>query len=504
MRFSLLYKIEEPERVSTPQLAKDLLLERALKQIHTNERALRYFFEVLASPPQRVENADHRAQILNEFFTHRSLFDRLSTCLQVLDTLPDQYKTQRSILHTNARFGSDARFMTDEKLLMHSASTLLQLFDYLHQLLDILESYPLCAEPLIILADSIKRILRAPDFSSFSDLLERLSALPTDYRLELQFSLNERGRLEEYDLIRVDAVPTPPKLPNGLQKLILSREKKEEIERLILEHSPIPKGLQTAVSTTNLRNTTVGGVYERLTEQLNRIIMDLFDRYCKMSGELYFYQVALSIVTFYEKQEIPFCFAQFTAEKNTKITDLSDFVLLVESYGSFPVIPNDVELSETRKGILISGENSSGKTVYLRSIATAMLFSQNGLPLPASCASVGGYRNIHTLFSAAENPELAGSGAGRFEEEVAALSDIVDRIECGDVLFLNEIFQTTSYTEGAKGLCEILRYLAARDVRYVCVSHLTDLFHLLGSDEATKLSTTDPNGGTPYRLIEQQ
>ena len=44
MKFSLLYNTEEAERVSAPEHAKNLLLDRALKQIHTNERALRYFF----------------------------------------------------------------------------------------------------------------------------------------------------------------------------------------------------------------------------------------------------------------------------------------------------------------------------------------------------------------------------------------------------------------------------------------------------------------------------
>ncbi|MBQ2252554.1 MAG: hypothetical protein II328_01070, partial [Clostridia bacterium] len=346
-------------------------------------------------------------------------------------------------------------------------------------------------------------ILCADGFTAFCDLLKHLSALPPDYRLKLQFSLNDLGRLEAYDLVEIDSVPAPPKLPTGLKKLLLSNEEKIALERQIQIHSPVPNGLLTPVNTTELRNTTVGGIYERLTEQLNHIITDLFERYCKMSGELYFYQVALSIMTFYEKQGIPFCFAQFTTDNHTEITDLSDLVLLVESYGTFPVIANDVHLSETKKGILISGENSSGKTVYLRSIATAMLFSQNGLPLPATNAVLGGYRNIYTMFSAAENPKLAGSGAGRFEEEVANLSDIIDRLGRGDILFLNEIFQTTSYPEGAKGLCEILRFLAARGVRYVCVSHLTDLFELLGADEATKLTTTSPDSATPFRLIAQ-
>ena len=68
-----------------------------------------------------------------------------------------------------------------------------------------------------------------------------------------------------------------------------------------------------------------------------------------------------------------------------------------------------------------------------------------------------------------------GSEAGRFEEEVRLLSAAVDRAAPGELILLNEPFQTTAYAEGAEGLAAILRYLEAEGSRWVLVTHLDAL-----------------------------
>ena len=63
--------------------------------------------------------------------------------------------------------------------------------------------------------------------------------------------------------------------------------------------------------------------------------------------------------------------------------DIYDFLLLSEGLSGDQIVSNDILMDASCDGILIRGNNSSGKTVYLRSLGIAQLFAQAGLPVCA-------------------------------------------------------------------------------------------------------------------------
>ena len=114
---------------------------------------------------------------------------------------------------------------------------------------------------------------------------------------------------------------------------------------------------------------------------------------------------------------------------------------------------NSVRLSNAETGILIRGNNSTGKTVYLRSIGTAQIMGAGRASRLCPGAQASGMRNaIFTQFSSAEKEFVAGDTAGRFEGEVQEVAHIIDNIKPHSLVLLNETFQTTSYLEGARGI----------------------------------------------------
>lgn len=131
-------------------------------------------------------------------------------------------------------------------------------------------------------------------------------------------------------------------------------------------------------------------------------------------------------------------------------------------------------------GILITGENNSGKTVYLRSVGTAQLLFQAGLPVPCESARMRILCAVHTCYAAAEKEFVSGNDAGRFEQEVRVLSQLAERIQPNSLLLLNEVFQTTAYSEGAEGLYHILNYFMRHGVNFIAVTHLKELVPLYG------------------------
>jgi len=153
-------------------------------------------------------------------------------------------------------------------------------------------------------------------------------------------------------------------------------------------------------------------------------------------------------------------------------------------------------------GMLIHGENNSGKTVFLRSAGSAILLSQCGLPIPASGGTVSIRRRLYTQFATAEGELVSGSAAGRFEEEAAALARMLDEMEPDSLLLLNETFQTTAYGEGASGIYPILHYIADCGGAFVFVTHLTALLSAMRGRAVIAKTSDDPR--TRYKLFLEE
>ena len=184
---------------------------------------------------------------------------------------------------------------------------------------------------------------------------------------------------------------------------------------------------------------------------------------------------------------ITLCFP--TCSDGYDIVGLRDLLLLTSIPNAGSVVPNDFRLDK-RLGVLITGENNSGKTVYLRSVGTAQLMFQSGLPIPAESAYMKIRSAVKTAYAAAEKEFTAGNDAGRFEQEVRVLSELFGSMPENSLLLANEIFQTTSYSEGAEGLFYILRSLGARGVSFILVTHLRELIPRF-NDDALHLATSE-------------
>ncbi|MPM63677.1 Endonuclease MutS2 [bioreactor metagenome] len=163
------------------------------------------------------------------------------------------------------------------------------------------------------------------------------------------------------------------------------------------------------------------------------------------------------------------------------------------------VVPNDVSFGPATKGVLIKGKNNSGKTVFLRSIGTAQLFAQAGLPVCAESASISIRRGLYTHFAAAEKELNGYQSAGRFEQEVSDIADIVRKAESCSLVLMNETFQTTSYSEGAEGIFNILKYFEEMNITWVFVSHLNDIFKMFSCD-GSRIMLLGTSESTKYKL----
>ena len=144
-----------------------------------------------------------------------------------------------------------------------------------------------------------------------------------------------------------------------------------------------------------------------------------------LGTELRFYEGALALMDSVRAGSLPLVYPDIT-ESDCRYSALRDIYLLCEGKIGDEIIPNDLDLSADTDGMIVRGGNGTGKTVFLRSVGTAQLLAQAGLPVCADSARVAIRSGVYTHFSSAEEDFIAGDTAGRFEGEVRAVSAIID------------------------------------------------------------------------------
>jgi DNA mismatch repair ATPase MutS len=153
--------------------------------------------------------------------------------------------------------------------------------------------------------------------------------------------------------------------------------------------------------------------------------------------------------------------------------------------------------------IMITGANRGGKTTMLRALGQAQLMMQAGMFVPGESMRASVCDGLFTHFKREEDP---GMKSGKFDEELARMSWIVERLRPHARVLFNESFAATNPREGAKIAGQIVRGLLARGVTVVFVTHLfdlaDDLYRHLSSQALFLRAERLDDGRRTFRLLQ--
>ncbi len=128
-------------------------------------------------------------------------------------------------------------------------------------------------------------------------------------------------------------------------------------------------------------------------------------------------------------------------------------------------VKNNVVCEKSDHGIIISGPNTGGKTVFLKSISLAYLLLNHGFFVPAQDAEMYLYEG---LFYFGNDLQDLQSGLSSFSGEVKNYVELFDHIRSSNLILIDEIFNSTSSDEASaltlayfdelhqKGFCHII------------------------------------------------
>jgi DNA mismatch repair protein MutS2 len=135
------------------------------------------------------------------------------------------------------------------------------------------------------------------------------------------------------------------------------------------------------------------------------------------------------------------------------------------------VVPIDVRIAVGQKGIVISGPNTGGKTVALKTIGLLSLMAQAGLLIPAREGSrVTVFRSI---FADIGDEQSIEANLSSFSGHIANLSEIVRSLEEPSLVILDEPGAGTDPAEGAALAIGLMNYLSGRRCLIAIATHST-------------------------------
>ena len=109
-------------------------------------------------------------------------------------------------------------------------------------------------------------------------------------------------------------------------------------------------------------------------------------------------------------------------------------------------IKNNADCSSRQHGIVISGPNTGGKTVFLKSLTLSYLLFYHGFFVPAAEAEMYPYEGLFYFGNDLQNLEV---GLSSFSGEVKNYIDLIENILPSNLILIDEIFNSTSSDEAS-------------------------------------------------------
>jgi DNA mismatch repair protein MutS len=119
--------------------------------------------------------------------------------------------------------------------------------------------------------------------------------------------------------------------------------------------------------------------------------------------------------------------------------------LVVEQHIDGPFVPNDLDLHDGRRMLIVTGPNMGGKSTYMRQAALIVILAGIGSYVPAESARIGPVDRVFTRIGAAD--DLAG-GRSTFMVEMTEAANILNNATRDSLVLMDEIGRGTSTFDG--------------------------------------------------------
>lgn len=237
-------------------------------------------------------------------------------------------------------------------------------------------------------------------------------------------------------------------------------------------------------------------------KEIERILYELSSRVAEYKAYLETNEEAL--------KSISFIFARARLAREMRATEpiLNDKGYVNLKNARHPLIPKDkvvpttVELGDEYTSLIITGPNTGGKTVSLKTVGLITLMAKSGLNIPCdNNSSVAVFDKVYADIGDEQSIEQSLS---TFSSHMKNIVHIVENAEYNDLVLFDELGAGTDPTEGAALAISILKLFRERRIRTMATTHYSQIKFYALTSEGVKNASMEFNVDTlspTYRLI---
>ncbi len=267
-----------------------------------------------------------------------------------------------------------------------------------------------------------------------------------------------------------DAVIT---MRNNRYCIPVKAEHKNQVPGMVHERSQTGSTLFIEPAAIVDLNNKIKELYEEEKEEIQRILAELSAMLSEHTPAMTRNGELMTILDFI------FAKAELAMEMNATEPLLNEEGIINIRQGRHPlldkkkVVPIDVRLGEDFRQLIITGPNTGGKTVSLKTVGLFSLMAQAGLHIPALDRSqLTIFRNIYADIGDEQSIE---QNLSTFSSHMTNIVRIMDEADHKSLVLFDELCAGTDPTEGAALAIAILSTLHARGCYTMATTHYSEL-----------------------------
>lgn len=355
-------------------------------------------------------------------------------------------------------------------------------------------------EPLTNLSTEVRRCILGPDefaddaSPALKDIRRKINH--TQDKIHSQLNSMVNGSLRTY---LMDAVIT---MRGDRYCLPVKAEYKSHVPGMVHDQSSTGSTFFIEPAAIVDLNNKLKELAIAEKEEISRILLALsteFMPYAETIGENARLMTRLDFI---------FAKGRLALEQNATEPDFSDNTCIHIRKGRHPllnkktVVPIDIYLGEGFDQLIITGPNTGGKTVSLKTVGLLSLMAQSGLHIPALDRSK--MRIFKNVFADIGDEQSIEQSLSTFSSHMTNIVSILQHADSDSLCLFDELCSGTDPTEGAALAISILTKLHKQHVFTMATTHYSELkLYALSADGVENASCEfDVETLSPtYRLL---
>jgi DNA mismatch repair protein MutS2 len=307
--------------------------------------------------------------------------------------------------------------------------------------------------------------------SSASPELARIRRAIERLRVEVQALLERLLRRFSQEGVLQDAVVT---LRNDRFVIPVRVEEKRRVQGVI--HGASSSGATVylePMDTLPLNNELVE-LQDREVAEIQRILGEFSRKLRERRDDLFrateiLSELDLAFAKAEFARQYDACIPEFSSDRTLLLRDARHPLLekALRAQGRSPV-PLSIELKPPKIMMIVSGPNTGGKTVALKTLGSAVLMAQAGIPVPASEFKLPLFRCV--LADIGDQQSIAAN-LSTFSAHVTNIQRMAEVAGGKDMVLLDELGTSTEPNEGAALAVAILEHFRQRGALTLVTTH---------------------------------